>query len=144
MPLRRRLATVAATSPRGATASVRAAELPPRSPVVRAPLRPGGPPSSLVAGQRAVAHEVAEVGQHPGGRRLDEQVVVALLDSLAYQVELLGHDGEQGAQRFALLGVAQPVPLGQQVGESVRIPGHHTASVSNWTSADITAVAAIT
>jgi hypothetical protein len=104
----------------------------------RTPAPQTGGEDALVAGQGPVADEVAEVRQHPGGRRLDEQVLVALLDSIAYEVELLGHDGEQGAQRFALLGVAQPVPLGQQLGESVRFPGHHTASVSNWVSRDIT------
>jgi hypothetical protein len=36
------------------------------------------------------------------------------------------------------LGVAQPVPLREQLGESVRFPGHHTASVSNSMSRDIT------
>ena len=69
--------------------------------------------------QRPVADEVADVGRDPVGARLDELVVVGLLEALREHVDLVGEHVEQLAQHAALLGVAHAVDGRQQPVELV-------------------------
>ena len=66
-----------------------------------------------------VADQVADVGHHPVLAGLDEPVLVELGDVVFDDVHLLGDHLQQGAQRIALLGVAQAVDGRQQVVEAV-------------------------
>ena len=64
--------------------------------------------------QRPVADEVADVRRDPRRARLDELVVVHLLEALGEHVDLAGDDVDELAQDAVLLGVADAVDGGQQ------------------------------
>ena len=78
--------------------------------------------------QRPVADQVADVGRDPVGAGLDELVVVELLEIFLENTDLPVDEGEQLAERFALLGVANAVDRRQQVIEPIGIVTHGITS----------------
>ena len=84
----------------------------------RAPQRP------LRAVQPAISDEIADVRHRPVGARLDEEIVVELIDVLLDCAELLGDDGEQLLEHLALRRVAHAVDRRQQRVEGFGIVTH--------------------
>ena len=69
--------------------------------------------------QGAVADEITDIGCHPRRAGFDELVVVELFEVFLHGCHLLANDGEQFAQRIALLRIADAVDGGQQFVETV-------------------------
>ena len=69
--------------------------------------------------QGAIADEITDVGRHPRRAGFDELVVVELFEVFLHGCHLLGDDGEQLAQRIALLRIADAMDGGQQFVEAV-------------------------
>src|SRR6185436_9473393 len=80
------------------------------------------PPAAVE--EQAVAHEVADVGNHPRMRRLDEQVLVQSLDVALDQIVLGGDDAEQRAQRIAFGDVVLAYHHREQIPQTVGLNGH--------------------
>src|SRR5262249_56612620 len=70
--------------------------------------------------------QVAEIGQYPVGTRLHELVVIELRQVLLEHDRLLGNDLEQGAERPALLRVAEAEDRRQQLKEAVGVEAHRS------------------
>ena len=68
-----------------------------------------------------VVDQAADVGDHPVGAGLDEPVLVERGDVLLDDVHLLGDDAQEGLQRIALIGVAEPIDDGNQLVEAIGI-----------------------
>ena len=113
VPLRRRVATVRATSARPSMALVQ-------------PLALGrGRLGRLSHAERLVSHQVADVGDDPVLAGLDEPVAVELVDVGLHDVDLRADDLQQLAQHAACGGVGGTVVLGEQVVEAVVWHGGH-------------------
>ena len=69
--------------------------------------------------QGAIADQVADIGRHPRRTGFDELVVVELVEVFLHGRDLFSDDGEQLAQRVALLRIADAVDGGQQFVEAV-------------------------
>ena len=80
--------------------------------------------------ERAITDQIADVWQNPRCASLDELVVVKLFEVFFENAGLLCDEGEQLAERFALLDVAYAMDRRKQVVELVRIVAHGIASNS--------------
>src|SRR5262245_4672571 len=80
--------------------------------------------------QRAIADQVADVGEHPRRAGFDEQVVVKLVEIFLENPNLFGDEIKQLPKRFALFRVTDAMDCREQIVELVRIVAHNITSSS--------------
>ena len=83
--------------------------------------------------QPAVSDEITDVRHRPVGARLDEEIVVELVDVLLDRAELLGNDGEQFFEHLTLRRIAHAVDRRQQRVEGFGIVMHDVQALAFMT-----------
>ena len=85
-----------------------------------------GPPGDRgrQAMDRAIADQVADIGQHPFGTGLDEGIIVEPRRILLEDTRRLGQHAQELPQRIALRRIACPMDSRQQREQGVCVPAH--------------------